>query len=370
MSATTSPPSTAPARRCGSAADPNRPVSVLPATPVPLFVAVLIRVVARPHAGRRGRRRFARRCSIRTTRPVRCQRASASARASISASSTAPASSFPASMAVPLALFLMGRPDPVTGLVWALSGWRSRITVARATSSGPTRRWVARLPGGAGQCLKIAIATKPTTPSSCGTCCRPSIARRTPTTSTSAGTACASWSNRVGAQAAIVRRSIDRTWEDQSIETLRRLAHPLHRRPAGDQPRRRPRRAGAAAGRRQDHLLPAAQGHASPSSRRSPPTSPAGTRGSSSSSARLGARGIVFDPDDRRRSERQAVIEGLRGARSRTARGGFADLRHAYGGRQDRPPPSTSSITRPTSAAAPTAVAGTTSRSSASSCGG
>ena len=58
----------------------------------------------------------------------------------------------------------------------------------------------------------------PTTQSGSGSCFRPSTARPTPTASTAPGPL-RELLNRIGAQVAVVRRSIDRLWADQSIET-------------------------------------------------------------------------------------------------------------------------------------------------------
>ena len=67
--------------------------------------------------------------------------------------------------------------------------------------------------------------------------------------------------DRIAGQVAVVRRSIDRLWADQSIETSDDWVDPLHRRPARHEPRERARRARTAARRRQDDPLPPAQGH-------------------------------------------------------------------------------------------------------------
>jgi hypothetical protein len=125
-------------------ADPNRTVSVLPATPVPLFLAVLIRVspdritadvVAQvrealldPDYGLVGANR------IRIGESIYFSQLSAACL------------SVPGVESLPLALFLMGRPDPVTGLVWALSGWHSRITVAEGEFFQSKPQWVAVFP--------------------------------------------------------------------------------------------------------------------------------------------------------------------------------------------------------------------------------
>ena len=67
--------------------------------------------------------------------------------------------------------------------------------------------------------------------------------------------------NRIGAQAAILRRSIDRMWEDQSIETCDDWLIPYIGDLLATQPGRGARRARPAARRRQDDLLSPPQGH-------------------------------------------------------------------------------------------------------------
>ena len=68
------------------------------------------------------------------------------------------------------------------------------------------------------QWLTSPTATTSTTPSGCGSCCPRSTARTTPTPRRAPGPL-QELLNRIGGQVAVVRRSIDRLWADQSIET-------------------------------------------------------------------------------------------------------------------------------------------------------
>ena len=142
--------------------------------------------------------------------------------------------------------------------------------------------------------------------------------------------------NRIGAQAAILRRSIDRMWEDQSIETCDDWLIPYIGELLGDEPGFWPRRARPAARRRQDHLLPPPQGYA-----RHP-------RGDRRQHHRMGREGSGILPParphasrprsaDRRwqaqgpMSPRCELAEGLVGRLTATGIGGLADLRNVYG---------------------------------------
>jgi predicted phage baseplate assembly protein len=125
-------------------ADPNRTVSVLPATPVPIGIGVLIRVspdritadvVAQvrdalldPDHGLFGTNR------IRIGESIYFSQLSAACLG------------VPGVEALPLALFLLGRPDPVTGLSWVLSGWQPRIAVTEGEFFRPDPQWVVVIP--------------------------------------------------------------------------------------------------------------------------------------------------------------------------------------------------------------------------------
>ncbi len=125
-------------------ADPNRAVSVLPATPVPIGIGVLIRVSADRIAADVVAQ--VREALLDADRGLFGDNRIRIGEGIYFSQLSAACLGVPGVEAMPLALFLLSRPDPVTGLWWIFSGWQPRISVTEGEFLQPAPQWVAVIP--------------------------------------------------------------------------------------------------------------------------------------------------------------------------------------------------------------------------------